>query len=256
MMGNEGPKPVSDEMRSAAVSETGRLRSHNEDAFALLPERGLFIVSDGMGGHNAGATAARIVVDVLPQMLEQRLLSIPSQESKALSLAVRDAVVELSQYVRECAESHADLSGMGATLVLAYLRNYTLSVANMGDSRAYLYREGNLKQLTEDHSIVGMLLQDGEITPEEAKTHPARGIVSRYVGMEGTVYPDVKSLKISKGDRVLLCSDGLTGMITDEAISEILSKDGDLQQVCQSLVDAANQAAGRDNITVLLAEID
>lgn len=239
-----------------ALSDTGRVRKDNEDAFRLLPDHGLFIVSDGMGGKNAGATAAKLVVDNLPPMIKERVDSISSRQSKAISTALRDSLVDLCNNVRKEAERTVERRGMGATVVLAYLRGSRAYIANMGDSRAYLYRDRKLEQLTDDHSIVGILLKDEEITEEEARIHPARGIVSRYVGMEGMVYADVKSIRVSKGDVLLLCSDGLTGMMEDEAISEVLSTSGDLHQSCQSLIDAANQAGGRDNITVLLAQIE
>jgi serine/threonine protein phosphatase PrpC len=253
-MSNEESKSASDRLCSAAISDTGKIRQHNEDAFALLPERALFIVSDGMGGHKAGAVASKMVVEGLPPMIEQSPSAIPARQTKNISLALRDTIVDLSQQVRQKAESKAEFQGMGATVVLAYLRTSRLYVANMGDSRAYLYRNRKLEQLTEDHSVVSIMVQDGEITAEEAKTHPARSTVLRYMGMEGVVYPDVKSIKISDDDRLLLCSDGLWGMVSNEVISETLSRENDPMQACQSLVNAANEAGGRDNITVLIAD--
>ena len=238
-----------------ALTDTGKLRPHNEDSFCLQAERGIFLVSDGMGGQNAGAVASQLVVDRLPQMIAERVDPISARRTKTITLALRDAMVDLSQQVREQGVSRPDLNGMGATLVLGYLRKSRLYVANMGDSRAYLYRNRKLEQLTEDHSVVGIMVQDGEITAEEAKTHPARGTVSRYIGMEGVVYPDVKSMKIREGDKLLLCSDGLWGMVSDEVISETLSRENDPMQASQSLVNAANEAGGRDNITVLIADL-
>jgi protein phosphatase len=143
---------------------------------------------------------------------------------------------------------------MGATVVLVLLRDGKAYIVNMGDSRAYLYREHRLKQLTEDHSIVGILLRHGDITPEEAKKHPARGRLSRYVGMEGEVYPDVRTLAMKAGDRLLLCSDGLTNMVSDDEIALVLKDCSDLQSVCETLVKAANTAGGADNITVIVVD--
>jgi PPM family protein phosphatase len=242
-------------LEAFALSDVGKSREENEDAFYLLPYDGVFIVADGMGGHNGGAEAARLVVEQLPGIIHERLDSIPARRTKALALALRDALVEVSLQVLKEGNGSLELEGMGATVVLAYRRKSRLYVAHMGDSRAYLYRDGKLEQLTKDHSVIAMMLEDGEITPEEAKTHPARGIVTRFAGMEGTVYPDVTSLKCTEGDRLLLCSDGLNNMLTDEAITEILSGGGELQKVCRSLVDAANEAGGRDNITVLIANL-
>src|SRR5262245_15832665 len=241
-------------IHARAITDRGKARPQNEDAFSLSPEDGILIVSDGMGGHNAGSTAAQYVVESLPSLIVERTSQISASRSKQITLAIRDAIVDLSQKVRAEGESKVKLRGMGATVVMAYLRKPYLYIANMGDSRAYLYRDNNLKQLTSDHSIVGILVEDGEITAEEAKTHPSRGTVSRYVGIEGIVYPDVMSIKIKDGDQLLLCSDGLTGMVSDEDIASILFLDVGLQQTCQSLVNAANDAGGRDNITVLVAK--
>jgi PPM family protein phosphatase len=252
---NPKPASVSKRWQAAALSDTGRVRQQNEDAYTLLPEQGLFIVSDGMGGRNAGETASRTVVEVFPEILASRLNSIPDADIETLTLLLRDAIVDLSQYVRRLALGHAELTGMGATLVLALGWRDQLIIANMGDSRAYLCSEGKLRQLTDDHSIVGMLLQDGELTPEEVKNHPARGIVSRYVGMEGVVYPDVKSIIASNGDWLLLCTDGLTSMISDQAISDILSRHAQPEEACKSLIEAANEIGGRDNITVLIVDL-
>ncbi len=238
-------------LRAAALSDVGKVRQNNEDAFALMPERGLFIVSDGMGGHQAGETASKIVVEALPRMIERRLAAIRSERAEVVSLALRDAIVDLSQQLRRQSAGRPDLAGMGATVVLASVRKDRLFIAHMGDSRAYLYRGGKLDQLTEDHSVVGILLRGGEITPEEAEVHPARGVLSRYVGMEGVVYPDARALGFLAGDRLLLCTDGLTGMAPDSRIAEILGACDDPQAACQALVEAANASGGTDNITAL-----
>jgi len=241
-------------LRAAALSDIGKVRQNNEDAFALLPEKGLLIVSDGMGGMQGGEIASNIVVTLLPGMVERRLISLSVEEKDTTCLALRDTLVDLSQKVREESIGRHGLAGMGATVVLACIRGDQAFIAHLGDSRAYLFRAGHLTLLTNDHSVVGILLRTGEITPEEAKTHPARNVLSRYAGMEETAYADVQAVPLSIGDRLLLCTDGLTGMVRDEAIAEILAHSGDLQVACQSLVDAANAAGGHDNVTVLVAE--
>jgi protein phosphatase len=241
-------------LRAAALSDIGKVRRANEDAFALLPEQGLLIVADGMGGHRGGATASKIVVSVLPKMIEQRLASVPQDQVETISRFLRDAVLDLSRQVRQQSAREPSLAGMGATVVVAWVKGKQAFIAHMGDSRAYLYRQGKLKQLTDDHSVVGILLRQGEITPEEARVHPARNQVTRCVGMEGEVYPDVQTLLLSAEDRLLLCTDGLTGMVRDEGIAEILARSDDPQIACGSLVDAANAAGGHDNVTVLVAD--
>ncbi len=239
---------------ASALSDIGKVRKGNEDAFALLPERGLFIVSDGMGGHQAGEAASKIVVSVLPGMVEQQVTSVPNDQPETISHALRDMIVELSQRVHQQSAGQAGLAGMGATVVLTYFRGEKAFIAHMGDSRAYLYRRRKLKQLTDDHSLVGILLRHGDITPEEAKVHPGRSRLSRYVGMEGEIYPDVQSVRLAVGDRILLCSDGLTGVVADQVISEILSGSEGPVAACRALVEAANACGGPDNITVLLID--
>ena len=241
-------------MNAAALSDVGRVRKRNEDAVALLPDDGLFIVADGIGSHRAGATASQIVVEALPQMIRTSMSDLPLEDTEAWSLAVRDVIVELSQQIREQSASETGFAGMGATVVLAHVHERRVLIAHMGDSRAYVYRDKHLRQLTDDHSVVGVLLRQKQITPDEARDHPARGRLSRYVGMQGEVYPDVQTLGVSTGDRLLLCTDGLSGMITEAAIATALDEYGDAEEVCRALVDAANAAGGRDNITVLVVD--
>jgi protein phosphatase len=241
-------------LNAAVLSEVGRVRQANEDAYALLPEQGLFIVSDGMGGQQAGGLASRIVVEVLPQMLAQRLSSALEGQAAEFSRVLRDTIIELSQQIRQQASSRTGLAGMGATLVMACVRNEHAFIAHMGDSRAYLYRRRKLRQLTDDHSVVALLLRHGEITREQADRHPAKGRLSRYVGMEGDAYPDVRVIKLARDDRILLCSDGLTGMVADNTIAKLLSERSDPELACRALVEAADTAGGRDNITVLVVD--
>lgn len=239
---------------AAGLSDRGRVRAANEDALAVSPEERLLIVADGMGGHKGGATAARIVVTALPQLLQQRLAS-PRLTRAALCSGLQDAMLELSASMRDYAADDPALHGMGATVVLALMRGASAVVAHMGDSRAYLFRAGKLRQITADHSIVNILLRSGEITPEQAKKHPARHQISRYMGMASDVYPDVATLGVKVGDRLLLCSDGLTNMVDDIAIASSLARNVPAEDICRSLVDAANAAGGVDNVTVVVADI-
>jgi protein phosphatase len=241
-------------VRAAALTDVGKMRQANEDAFARLPEQGLFIVSDGMGGHQAGATASKIVVRVLPKMIEQRAEAGRSSRNEVMERLLRDTIVDLSRKIREQSVGQLGLAGMGATVVLAYLWGEKAFLAHMGDSRAYLYRRRKLKQLTKDHSVVGILLRRGEITPDEARKHPARSRLSRYMGMDGEVYPDVEVVRLLSGDRLLLCTDGLTGPVPDRAIAKILGDSDDPDAACRALVEAANVAGGPDNITVLVID--
>jgi protein phosphatase len=145
-----------------------------------------------------------------------------------------------------------ELRGMGATVVVALLGRRSVHLAHLGDSRAYVLRQGRLVQLTDDRSVVGLLLRQGEITPEEACFHPAQGRLSRFVGMEGEVLPDVRTVGLRKGYQLLLCSDGLTGMLSDNEIASVVCRNLECQETCQQLTDAANVKGGRDNITAVL----
>jgi serine/threonine protein phosphatase PrpC len=241
-------------VQAACLSDVGRVRQQNEDQCLVALEHNLFIVSDGMGGHQGGEVASKAVVTVLPPMIEQRVARIRVPSPEAMELVLRDALVELSQRLRAESAGRAGLQGMGATVAVAWLRGSLAHLAHMGDSRIYLLREQRLMQLTEDHSVIALLLRHGEITPEEAQTHPARGRLSRYVGMEGEVYPDVQTVQLQAGDRLLLCSDGLTNMVSDRQIVQLLHVNAGAEEACQALVNAANVAGGTDNITALVVD--
>ena len=228
--------------------------ANDSTAFFTDIEHGLFIVSDGMGGAHAGELASEIVVKILPQMIEERMTMLEKPTSQEIRLLLRDAITELSERLSHESRDKIGLKGMGATVVLAMIKRKSAHIANMGDSRAYLFRDNQLKQLTEDHSIVGILLRHGDITPQEVIEHPAKGRLSRYVGMEGEVYPDVCTVRIKNGDRLLLCSDGLSGMLNDRKIAELLIMHPDPQNACKALVDAANSIGGKDNITVVIVD--
>lgn len=239
---------------AGSASDAGRVRESNEDSYLANMTGGLFIVSDGMGGHHAGAVASQIAVRVLPLMLEQRLAEADDPSAKQIRRILCCAVKELSQKINTESSDKAGLKGMGATLVLALLRRRWAYIVHMGDSRAYLYREGQLAQLTTDHSLVGILLRTGQITQEEASTHPAKGQLSRFVGMGGEAIPDLLTMGLKRGDRLLLCSDGLTGMLSDGQIGDILKAQADPQEACRHLIESANRAGGRDNATAVLVD--
>jgi serine/threonine protein phosphatase PrpC len=236
-------------VRAEGATDVGRVRKHNEDAFALLPEAGLFVVADGMGGLAGGETAAQVVTQVLPALLEKRLADRQDVEA-----VVRECIADLSQATRKWAANLPGISGMGSTVVLALVQGENACIAHMGDSRAYLYRQGGLILLTDDHSVVGILLRSGEITAEQAVNHPARSKLSRYVGMESVVHPDVKMVRMQAGDRLLLCSDGLTGMVVDAGIAQILASQPDPRAAARRLVGSANEAGGKDNVTAVVID--
>ena len=243
-----------DTIAYAGLTDRGRVREQNEDNWFGDPDQGLFVVSDGMGGHAAGEVASKIVVETLPRLLRQRMKGSKDLSNPGASRGIVSAISELSNQVRDESKNRPGLAGMGATVVIALIRDAHALIAHMGDSRAYLFKDGRLEQFTKDHSIIQLLIDSGEITPEEAVTHPARGKITRYVGMQGEPIPEARFLELEPGDRLLLCSDGLTGMVSDSEITNVLRAATAPEITCQSLVEAANAVGGEDNITAVVAD--
>lgn len=239
-------------VRYAGLTDPGRVRQTNEDNWIANPDQGLFIVADGMGGQFAGMLASRAVVETLPGLIRQHFEKLEGLPKGRAERRMAKAVATLSSQIRQQTQNEPGLEGMGSTVVCALVRGSQVLIAHMGDSRAYRLRVGRLKQLTKDHSLVELLISSGDITPEEAATHPARGRLTRNVGMEGEPLPQTRLLKLKASDLILLCTDGLSGMLSAERILEILKEPQPLEVRCQSLMDAANQAGGTDNITAVL----
>jgi PPM family protein phosphatase len=237
-----------------AATHVGKIRQANEDTFLVEPQLALFVVSDGMGGHRGGEIASKIVVEDLPVMIETGLDKLKVGCPRAIKSLLSGSITEQNRQLWLEGTSESGYKDMGATLVTVLLRNKRCYVANLGDSRAYLFRKGRLSQLTRDHSVVSDLIMEGLIGPEEAKNHDARGEITSYIGMEEEPYPFVRSFLLKKNDRLLLCSDGLTDMVDDEDITEILKEQPDSEMACKELVKAANSAGGHDNITVVVVK--
>ncbi len=242
---------------ATCISDVGKAREINEDNFYLGLDDGIFIVSDGMGGHQSGEIASRIVVEILPPILAQSInASKRDEEMSDFPTLARQAVIDLNNLLNSKAGTEPGLYGMGATLGMAWLTgaHSAVYVVNVGDSRIYLFHRGILSQLSRDHSIVALLVQQEEIRAEEAHDHPARGRLYRYIGMAGEAIPEVQCIHPQPGDLLLLCSDGLTDHVSDPEIQAVLVEYTDLLNACQTLVDAANREGGRDNITVMLVK--
>jgi serine/threonine protein phosphatase PrpC len=227
-----------------AGTDTGRQRRANEDS--LLARSPLFVVADGMGGAQAGEVASRIAVDSFRAGLP---------ETKMPELALAELARAANARIHELSHSNAEQAGMGTTLTAVYVGEEEIAIAHVGDSRAYCLRDGELLRLTDDHSLVDELLRQGRLTPEEAVEHPQRSVITRALGPEGTVEVDTRSFRARPGDVYLLCSDGLTTMISEEQIAEVLRNHASLRAAGEALIAAANQAGGRDNITVLLVRL-
>jgi protein phosphatase len=231
---------------ASALTDTGRRRLGNEDAFVCEPP--LFAVADGMGGAQAGELASRIAAAAL----EERGAGLRGEE--AVAAAVRDANERI--FRRSLQDPSA--AGMGTTVTVALVDEEaaTITIGHVGDSRAYLIRGGRLVQLTDDHSLVAELVRTGRLTQEEAEQHPHRSVITRALGTEEAVDVDTTTFPLEAGDLYLLCSDGLTIMVADEEILELVARaEGDLDAAADALVAAANAAGGEDNVTVVLVAI-
>jgi PPM family protein phosphatase len=240
--------------RWAGLSDCGRLRERNEDRWRVHADLGLFIVSDGMGGRPAGEVASEVVVAALPTLVARHFGAHPDPAAPDAPQLLRTVLTELSADLREGSQDKPRLAGMGATAVVALVSasQATALIAHVGDSRAYLLRERSLHRLTRDHSLAQALIDAGAITDQQAAGHPARGQLTRHMGMAGEVSPDARRVALQPDDRLLLCSDGLTGMLDDAQIQAILNRSLDPQHACRALTEAANEAGGIDNITVLV----
>ncbi|HEV8623308.1 MAG TPA: Stp1/IreP family PP2C-type Ser/Thr phosphatase [Acidimicrobiia bacterium] len=222
-------------------TDVGRGRPENEDSHLVDPEDGLYAVADGMGGHRAGEVASATAIDALKSAYlgGQRL---------------DEAVEAANAAVFARAAEDAALRGMGTTLTAIALQDSTALLGHVGDSRAYLMRDGAVAQVTEDHSLVEQLVREGRLTPEEAQNHPQRAIITRALGVDPDVQVDTYRIDLKPGDRLMICSDGLTNMLSDDTIAQTLRRHADPQQAADTLVDMANQAGGDDNITVVLVD--
>ncbi len=239
-------------MRSYGITDVGRVRSINQD-FVFASDRpvgklpNLFVVADGMGGHKAGERASSYAVEVF-------LDNVRKEREKNPIKVIRRSIEKANTKVFEEAKTQERYRGMGTTLVAATVLKDTLYVANVGDSRLYLI-SGGIRQVTRDHSLVEEMIRAGGLTREEARVHPDKNVITRAVGVEERIAIDFFDLSVKQGDKILLCTDGLSNMLTDEQICQIVQGESSLQSAGEKLVKAANQNGGRDNITVLLAEM-
>jgi PPM family protein phosphatase len=249
---------------SEARSDVGRKRKGNEDALFLDPERGLFVVADGMGGHAAGEVASRVAVEAISEFVTltggNEEITWPfgldetiSYEGNRLKTAIRHANRRVLEATRETAE----YEGMATTVAAVLVDGDVAHLAHVGDSRIYLFAGDELSQLTADHSWVNEQIQSGVISAEQARSHPLRNVVTRALGGRADLVVDVQSRRMGPGDVLLLCSDGLTTMIGDEEIARILADaPDDVGAAATALVETANERGGEDNISVILVKFE
>ncbi len=239
------------EISCSGLSNTGMVREANEDSLAVLEDLGLFLVADGMGGHKAGKEASSLSVERFVETLRV-LDGVGTSPAERLRAATSHA----NNSIFETAQSDESLRGMGTTVVALLFAEGRAALAHVGDSRAYLVRGGRIRQLTDDHSLVGELLRRNEISEEAAREHPHRHVITRALGVRPKVEPDLAEITPLEGDLFILCSDGLTNHLEDDEIRKLAEADDSLEANCDRLVYLANQRGGRDNITVVLVRYE
>jgi PPM family protein phosphatase len=249
------------EVKAYGLTHVGRQRQHNEDSFLVADEAKLFLVADGMGGHAAGEIASRIAVDSIsefivhtkeddgtwPHAYDEHYTRTTNRLMAALRMA--------NTRVLEAMRKDARLRGMGTTVVAAMADGGKMSVAHVGDSRAYMIRHGKISRITSDHSWVFEQVQAGMLTEAEAEKHPLRNVITRALGGALSVNPDASEIDSKPGDVYLLCSDGLTGMVPEDEILKLVTANADdLEKACKELIDMANERGGLDNVTAILVK--
>lgn len=238
----------------AVRTDVGHCRTHNEDSYSIEPEIGLFLISDGMGGHRGGELASGFVSETLSVQIETGLSGVANCSAPTLRKFLSQSIILHNKEVHSESISEAGIRGMGATLVLCLVHNGRAYAANLGDSRLYRLRNNRLKLLTRDHTVVSELIEAGLISIEAAFHHETRGQITQYMGMPEAARPHLHSFALKPFDRLLLCSDGLTDMLPDARIREVISLDNNLENAADILVQEANEAGGHDNTTVILVE--
>lgn len=238
-------------LRFTGLTDPGLVRSANQDAYHIDPDGRFVIVADGMGGHTGGDQASRIAIQVIQAYLVKHWDSVEPN-----SALLEGALFQANQAIVQEQQNHPERAEMGTTAVVVLFRKQQPWVAHIGDSRLYRLRSSNLEQITEDHTWVARAFKFGDITPEEVKNHPYRHILSRCLGREDLQEIDVQPLNIQSGDRLLLCSDGLTEELSDHLIASYLQSNPSVDQAVIALVKAALANGGHDNITVVIVAID
>ncbi|XXF76413.1 Stp1/IreP family PP2C-type Ser/Thr phosphatase [Myxococcaceae bacterium GXIMD 01537] len=244
----------------AGTTHVGMKRNHNEDNYLVVPEESLCCVADGMGGHSSGEIASKIAVDELGEFFRMtsrdgdatwpfKMDKSRNYDENRLATGIKLA----NKCIFDKSTTESKYKGMGTTIVSVHFANNAAYVGHVGDSRVYFFRAGVLKQVTEDHSLLNDYLKAKKLTPEEIEHFPHKNVIVRALGMKESVQVDVSRVEPQQGDVFLLCSDGLSGMVTDAQMQEILNRTPELEKACSQLIDMANAAGGTDNVTCVLA---
>lgn len=240
-------------MISAAITDIGKVREINEDNYCIDEGRiGLYIVADGMGGHKSGEVASSIAIKIIREHI--KLFLTDEYLEQTVKGVIFEAFNRANKEIYNKSKEDFSCEGMGTTVTMALIIENKVYVGHIGDSRAYLLREGELKQITEDHSLVAELVKNGSITEREAMKHPQKNIITRSLGTDENVKVDIFSLEFYKEDMLVLCTDGLTNFVDKEEMKKILIENEDCFESCSTLVTLANQRGGYDNITILIVK--
>ncbi|GGA84196.1 Stp1/IreP family PP2C-type Ser/Thr phosphatase [Ornithinibacillus halotolerans] len=241
-------------MEGHFLTDRGQVRSHNEDSGGIFLNNDgqyLAIIADGMGGHQAGDVASRLATTILEDKWKKNDgIHTPDVAEEWLKQALLEANTSIYQHSLE----KEDCQGMGTTIVVAVCTKEFITVAHIGDSRCYLYNEYSFKQITEDHSLVNALVQSGQISKDDALVHPRKNVVLKALGTSDTVEPDIQTINWEKGDKLLLCSDGLTDKVRDSELEEYLQSKNEIDKVGEKLVDLANERGGEDNVSLVILQ--
>lgn|SRR5690625_1488365 len=239
-------------MKAQYLTDRGQVRSHNEDSGGIYYHRSgnlLAIIADGMGGHRAGDVASQMAVSIIQDhWAESEELQTPDE----IETWLLEVLQKVNTAIYERALSQDEYAGMGTTIVVTISTDEFITIAHIGDSRCYLYNDNGFQQLTEDHSLVNELLRSGQISEEDAFHHPRKNIVLKALGTEQDVTADIQSLSWERGNKLLLCSDGLTDKVTNDELSEYVKSATSLQETTQALIDIANERGGEDNISLIM----
>jgi len=248
-------------LKAAGLSDVGLKRKNNEDYFAMDNSTGLYIVADGMGGHLAGEVASRVCVQIIQKNVNNwininspatEIFDFPDMTLSERGNYLSSSIKLANRVIYEMSQEYTEYKGMGTTIVILAVMPSTIIAANVGDSRIYLIRGDSMEPLSKEHSMVAEQLEIGLISEEEAKVSPLRHILTRNLGSSDTVDPDVFEIEHINNDRFLLCTDGLTDLVSDNEILRIIKNGDDPEHICQQLISEANKSGGNDNITVSL----
>lgn len=242
-------------MNVSALTDVGLVRKNNEDSFYKSTDFDLplFVVADGMGGHNAGETASKMAIEIVKKYFVENKNSLNSE--KRLISIIKDSIKEANEKIYKLSKDDKLCSGMGTTITLAYILGEKIYIGHVGDSRAYIINNSHISQITEDHSLVQELVKSGSITIEECKTHPQRNMITRAVGTSEDIEVDIIIKTFNQNDILFICSDGLSNMVNDNDIIHIFNNESLIKKACENLIKKAKDNGGKDNITVIAIEL-